>query len=182
MNLQAVVNFVLSASSFYLSLQLASHVVPRFNSNRIQLSLPMHKAAMDGDNKALETAILDNSGSVNCLDQHHYTPLLIAIKHRKIGAIELLIANGADLELGDATGLHCCAAASNIEAAMLLIDTGADLDAVSHIGNLTPLHFAAMNEDKPMVNLLVAEGANIEARNVEGNTPLQLSDDSSLFK
>eukprot|EP00742_Colponemidia_sp_Colp-10_P025772 GILJ01031342.1.p1 GENE.GILJ01031342.1~~GILJ01031342.1.p1 ORF type:complete len:153 (-),score=16.93 GILJ01031342.1:63-521(-) len=143
----------------------------------------MHQAATDGDVNALEAAILDNSGSVNCLDQHHYTPLLIAIKHRKIGAIELLIANGADLELGDATGLHCCAAASNIEAAMLLIDTEADIDAVLLTGdNWTPLHFAAMARNKTMVKLLLAEGANIEARNVEGNTPLQLSEDISLFK
>lgn len=46
------------------------------------------------------------------------------------------------------------------------------LDTVGRFGN-TPLHIAAMQGDLGMVDLLVKEGASLDARGEDGLTPLE---------
>ena len=58
-----------------------------------------------------------------------------------------------------------------------LVDAGADIEAKAKAnGDLTPLHYAAGNNDNPaMVRALVDAGADIEARTINrGLTPTAL--------
>ncbi len=43
------------------------------------------------------------------------------------------------------------------------------------MGKFTPLHWAAMNDNEMVVRTLIAAGADIEARDRDGNTPLHMS-------
>jgi ankyrin repeat protein len=63
-----------------------------------------------------------------------------------------------------ATALHLAALRNQHEAARLLIERGADLDAREFPDNAAPLHFAAMYGDLDMVRLLVEAGADVDGR------------------
>jgi len=61
----------------------------------------------------------------------------------------------------------------NWEAVELLLDYGANIDIKSKDGKgLTPLHFAVLLRDENMVKLLVNNGADINAQDNNGCTPL----------
>lgn len=63
-----------------------------------------------------------------------------------------------------ATALHLAALRNQHEAARLLIERGADLDAREFPDNAAPLHFAAMYGDLEMIRLLVETGADVEGK------------------
>lgn len=52
-----------------------------------------------------------------------------------------------------------------------LLDAGADSRMADNEG-MTPLHYAAMNNDAAIVSLLVSRGADVNAKNKEGLTPV----------
>jgi hypothetical protein len=84
-----------------------------------------------------------------------------------VGSLEL--AN-ARRDHCDATPLH--AARGNLDAARLLIELGADVNAIdSEQQRLTPLHGRAEHGDVEMVDLLLEHGADVHAASCMG-TPL----------
>ena len=60
----------------------------------------------------------------------------------------------------------------NIEAVKQHLASGADVNAKKMHVMLTPLHFAAQNNSREVAQLLVAEGADINAKDHGGWTPL----------
>jgi hypothetical protein len=87
-----------------------------------------------------------------------------------------LVAHGADLSATDRwnkTPLHSRARSWRGNVAVLL-ELGADVHATSAwIG--TPLHAAAAGKRAENARLLIAAGANVDAKNIEGLTPLELA-------
>ena len=73
------------------------------------------------------------------------------------------------------TPLHLAVYAEQPEAARLLIDAGADVDALStgSIAQVTPLGTAAFVRSTRMAELLLEAGADVNARSAAENTPLQ---------
>ena len=71
------------------------------------------------------------------------------------------------------TPLHRAVWEGQLEMAALLIEVGADVNAVELNDENTPLHYAA-HEDPPaaLAELLIRKGADIEKRNSAGETPL----------
>ena len=71
------------------------------------------------------------------------------------------------------TPLHLAAFFGHTEAARLLLDHGADLRALSrnHLANM-PLHAGAAGRSHEVCALLVARGADVNARQHGGYTPL----------
>lgn len=61
----------------------------------------------------------------------------------------------------------------NIEAVELLLDAGADIDAICEEGN-TPLHHAIEMGEFKIARILVLRGAKQDVRNIEGKRPCDL--------
>ena len=73
----------------------------------------------------------------------------------------------------DGTALHFAAFFAQPETAQLLVDHGADVHAVSStFGNVTPLHSAAAGGSSEIVHLVLAAGADANARQNGGFTAL----------
>jgi ankyrin repeat protein len=67
--------------------------------------------------------------------------------------------------------LHHVAASGTAEEALELIRAGAD-PGLSDKDGFTPLHFAAQQENVPVVRVLLEHGAPVDAVNKYGNAPL----------
>ena len=58
------------------------------------------------------------------------------------------------------------------------LDAGTDVDAKDGFGlGRTPLHFAAREGHKKIVELLIDKGADMNAKANDGTTPLDMADD-----
>jgi ankyrin repeat protein len=127
------------------------------------------------------------------------TPLLRAAKAFDAPAIRLLLEKGANLDLANTRGITPVMAAAglgsvdadtrgiyttedvqqrSIESLTLLLAAGADINAKDGTRGLTPLHEAARWGWNDVVRFLVDHGANLEARDNRGMTPV----DSALGK
>lgn len=78
------------------------------------------------------------------------------------------------------TPLHCALQDSRHElvALPLINDPRIKIDMIDSQGN-TPLHYAAKNGCTKIFQVLIQHGANLEARNKNGKTPLDLARDFS---
>lgn len=86
--------------------------------------------------------------------------------------IEALLAGGAKADLANPEGetpLMAVARTGNVEAATLLLDAGADVDAIELWGQQSALMWAAAQKHPAMIELLVARGADVNARGAVRN-------------
>lgn len=143
-----------------------------------------------GGNKLLSTRINDPAPfSVNELGT---TPFLLAAHSHDTNIMRMLAEAGADPRLATdggttplmiATGLirerdfdsapyTAEQANAAFEAVKLCVELGADINAANNVG-LTALHGAAFTGLNRAVRYLVRNGANIDAKDLSGQTPLQ---------
>ncbi len=104
-------------------------------------------------------------------------PLLTAVLMNNIDAARLLLAQGADPNVRDNVGyspLRWCAEHGYLEMARLLLLCGATkmIDDWGGDGAMTALGLAARGLDVDMIKLLLAYGANPQARDVDDCSPL----------
>jgi len=103
------------------------------------------------------------------------SPVADAAMRGDVAAVEQLLANGADVNAprGDGmTALHWAAERGNAELAAMLVQAGANLNAVTRIGSYTPLHVASREGEADVVGVLLDAGADLSVRAAEsGATP-----------
>ena len=107
-----------------------------------------------------------------------WTPLHSAARQGHKEIVELLIANGTDVNSRDSTSkssLHDAALEGHKEIVELLIIKGADLNAKSRYYG-TPLHVAAGIGHKEIVELLITNGADVNVKDGFGRTPLDTAE------
>ena len=106
------------------------------------------------------------------------TPLIEAAKIADGQALRLLLDAGADIHVKDNSGADALAAAAlngNLANVELLIERGARVDAHVTVNRFTPLFFAAWRQDARMARLLIDHGADVNATDANGATPLMWS-------
>ncbi len=107
------------------------------------------------------------------------TPVADAAMKGQRDAVKALIAQGADVNAAQGDGmsaLHWAADRGDAETAAMLVYAGANIGAVTRIGQYTPLHLASRAGSAPVVQALLKAGAVVDARtSVSGATPLHLA-------
>jgi cytohesin len=132
---------------------------------------PLHLAAA-GDSKTAIAALVAGGASLAAKDQQGWTPLHHAALRGSKEAAELLIAKGADVEATDFFGrdpLWLAGLKGNTAMIALLTAKGAKPNDRSMLDQKTALHEAANGKTAEM---LIAAGAEPNARDKNGNTPL----------
>jgi len=112
----------------------------------------------------------NHKGRSSCLSPLHY-----AVLGRSIGAMEMLLAAGADVDRFDdahlrQTPLHYAAEEQWLEGTQLLLSAGANPNTVASQGR-TPLHVASLKCPQ-LVELLLSAGARVNPRDGMLATPL----------
>jgi ankyrin repeat protein len=101
------------------------------------------------------------------------TPLHWAARMGQIPVIELLLASGATIEAGAASGgtpLAWAASKGQVGTVALLLERGAQAGSSGRVNG--PLHAAALSGRAEIIRLLVQKGASVRAANHWGETPL----------
>jgi len=106
------------------------------------------------------------------------SPLLIASSNGHLPVVTFLVEQGADIEKTDGnngwTPLMVACMDNHVDVARYLLEQGADRDKVGFYG-MTSLHFAAGNNFLKLAKLLMVYGANLTARNEDGDLPIDVA-------
>ncbi|UKZ57383.1 hypothetical protein TrVGV298_011238, partial [Trichoderma virens] len=136
---------------------------------------PLH-LAIENDKEAVIPLLINAHADVNVKAKDGSTPLHMAVKRKDI--VQILLDNDADMEAIDLEGrtpLYQALADGTIGVADLLIDKGADVATAAKDGR-TPLHMALTEYGPPeAIELLLKLGADIDAWDDFGQTPLLIS-------
>jgi uncharacterized protein len=135
--------------------------------------LDIFEAAALGRQDRLQTC-LDEDG-INSHSSDGFTALHFACFFRQPEAARLLIEGGAAVNAVALNPtlvmpLHSAASARNLQAARVLLEHGAPVDARQQ-GGWVPIHAAAQNGDRPMVELLLQHHADPRLVNDQGKSP-----------
>lgn len=140
--------------------------------------LDIFEAASLGKLERLKDCACDVA-AINSRSNDGFTALHFACYFGQPGAARLLIEKGA---LVDAVAsnpmkvmpLHSAASARNLEAARLLLEHGAPVNARQQ-GGWVPIHAAAQNGDLAMVELMLQHGADPKVANDDSKTPAMVA-------
>ena len=141
----------------------------------VRSDLDVFEAAAIGDVERLRSLLDADPALARAWSDDGFTPLHFTAFFGHPGAAKLLIERGAEHEARstneqfalDAAPLHSASAAGQLEVCEVLLDGGADVNAVQH-GGYTALLDAAANGNAKLVDFLVERGADRTARLDDG--------------
>lgn len=125
---------------------------------------------------ALQPLISEEETAAVALEIEDATPLMLAARDGQVDEIRRLIAEGADVNATNKSGvtaLHCAIFFSeNTDAALALLDAGADINAVDKKG-WSPLLFATYKgRPRAFIEELLKRGAYPEGCADDGTSPM----------
>jgi ankyrin repeat protein len=101
-----------------------------------------------------------------------------AIEKNNVSEVKTLVMTGADINSSDIFGytpLHWAAMKGASEAIEVLIAAGANKDKPCLNYKFAPLHNAINENQNSAINSLINNGANLMAKDKDGNTPLHFA-------
>jgi ankyrin repeat protein len=134
--------------------------------------------ALDGNIKAAEV-LLAQGARLDISDRHGYFPIHRTAECGEIASLDFLLAQGIFVDqrsLRGSTALHIAAGSVNVETVKHLIAKGADINACDENSEI-PLHYviaanSIFTQGKlEIMEVLIVNGANINARSKTGETP-----------
>ena len=156
-----------------------------FGRDGFKRSALHYVALSQNDHKNVAKFLITNGATIDPKDKDENTPLYFAAGNGNIGIVKLLIENGANTNtqnnFGSTPLLNAVSydTVSHTDIANLLIENGADIEGQNENG-YTPLHKAAWAGSTNMVILLVDQGANVNIRDIWGQTALDIANRGGL--
>ncbi|NWI87371.1 ASB10 protein, partial [Pitta sordida] len=138
-----------------------------------ELTTPLHITASRGYTECLRLLLL--RGAAVDFAPGGKTALHEACAAASTDCVRLLLSSGANPDALSQDGyrpLHLCKSPDSIECARQLLQHGASANSRTEEENDTALHVAARHGLAQHVQLLLCHGAELEAENEEGQTPL----------
>lgn len=131
--------------------------------------------ALTRDDVSWLRSLLQQGVDPNTRDPKGYPALSLALRRESPGAFALLLAHpDTDVNALNAAGespLMLAAIAGDLDACQKLLARGARVNG----SGWTPLHYAASGPNTRLVELLLSQGADLEAEAPNGSTPLMLA-------
>ena len=149
-------------------------------------------AAMSDRSAAIVRFLLDKGADLKAVDYLKTTPLRAATLGNDTETIRLLIDAGVDVNAADLPGITPLMMAAgwngNLRAIDMLLAKGANVNAISRpvmglpakngaseFGSLTALTMSAAFGPSDLISTLLTAGADVNAKDVRGMTPLMLA-------
>lgn len=162
---------------------------------------PLHIAVIC-NLKEMVNLLLEKGSEINAIDNMGWTPLKIAYEGEFTEIIEVLRCSGGFIpediheaiingdikkvkilleknerfigyrDKNNLTPLHLAVIYNFYNISKLLIEEGADVNALELVYGNTSLHFACINGNKKIVKLLLDKGSNLGIKNFKGETPI----------
>jgi ankyrin repeat protein len=129
-------------------------------------------AAQSGNFKRVKALIRNNPALISSKDNDGFTPLRWAVANGHKKMVELLLIYGSDVNAKDNDGFTPLHGAKNRVVAEQLLAKGADVNAEVNDTGWTPLHQSADWGNKRLMELLLDNKAEVNARDNQGATPL----------
>ena len=133
-------------------------------------------AIRDKSSNVIDVLLGDQNIDVDLSNKSGETPLMMAAIDGNLPLVKtLVIGHKAQLDHIGWTPLHYACAKGHLEVAEFLITNGAILDSMS-LGNTTPLMMAVQSGNEQLVKLLLDKGADLQLRNSQGLTAIDIAD------
>jgi len=133
-------------------------------------------AIKDRSYKVIDVLLATKGMDVDLSNKQGETPLMIASINGDLPLVRtLVLKNKAQLDHISWTPLHYACAKGHLDIAQFLIANGAKVDSLS-LGGTTPLMMAVQSGNELLVKLLLDKGANLQLRNAEAITAIDIAD------
>ena len=133
-------------------------------------------AIRDKSSNVIDVLLGDQNIDVDLSNKNGETPLMMAAIDGNLPLVKtLVIGHKAQLDHIGWTPLHYACAKGHLEVAEFLITNGAIVDSMS-LGNTTPLMMAVQSGNEQLVKLLLDKGADLQLRNSQGLTAIDIAD------
>ena len=154
-------------------LESGVNVNTRDSMNRTAL----HLACAEGHSHIVRF-LVEHGSCLKIKDRHGYTPLQDAVRNGHKEVIEIMILAGAQCSVETIAEMEArlCgyAFSGNLNAVEKMIRRGTSPSCADYLGN-SPLHLAVQQKKHEMVVYLLSIKAEINCKNMKGDTPLSIA-------
>ena len=136
---------------------------------------PLMSAAATGRDQVAQ-ALLDAGADIDRLHKDGMTAVALAAYFGNLNVLQTLIAGNANLDIKDRNGYTALRAAivgGQPDTAMLLLQQRVEVKTTYGDLKATALHLAARSNYRDVAETLISKGADVDACDVDGETPLQ---------
>ena len=143
------------------------------NTLSVDGTTALHWAVYKNDLELVET-LLKQGADPDKSNDYHASPMTVAAVHGDFAIMKALVDAGGDIESPNTEGqtlLMAVARTGNTETARLLLERGANVNAVENWGSQTALMWAASQKQPQMVKLLLEYGAEADTRGKDHDWP-----------
>lgn len=148
------------------------------NAQTVDKDTPLHCAAQHGHTKVL-TVLLAHGANADVRNEKHESPLDLAAQYGRLQAVQLLIRANPELIIPfkfDCTvshsPLHLASRNGHRDVVEVLLAAGVCINLLTPNGSA--LHEAALCGKERVVKLLLQHGIDVEARDFDGRTAMDL--------